>query len=178
MSDRKKSSFSDDVRDTIVKSGLTGVAASIMAVAVFSPAGLGGLVGTSLAFGNNGGAGSTDDAYSRLPAFPSPLTHEEVDAIQIELAQTGASLELTRAATDERIDHVRSLAVSDELVTFAPAPVSAAPGHGDNLRLMRSEDLRHSLSQPAPETATAAHVDIAYDPNAELAELLLTHEMY
>jgi hypothetical protein len=186
MSDRKAGSFNLDVRDTIVKSGLTGVAASILAVAVFSPAGLGGLVGTSLALGSDNSASAPDDPYARLPAFPSPLTHDEIDAIQVELAQTSAALELTRAATDERIEHIRSLALSDDLVTFERAPAHAvhvAETRGEDLRVMNTEDLRLSLSQPAvapaqPAPADDLLVDVSYDPNEELAELLLTHELY
>jgi len=177
MSDRKATSFNDEVRDTVVKSGLTGVAATILAVAVCSPAGLGGLIGTSVAFGS-GASNTAGDPYARLPAFPSPLTHEEVDAIQVELAQTSASLELTRAATDERIEHVRSLAVTGDLVTFAPTSRTYAATQTEDLRLMSTDDLRHAASTSPVTSPRAALVNVAYDPNAELAELLLTHEMY
>ena len=47
----KVGGFEREVRDTIVKSGLTGVAATVLAVTIFSPAGLGGMIGTSLASG-------------------------------------------------------------------------------------------------------------------------------
>src|SRR5690606_27627224 len=47
----EKPSFEREVRDTVVKSSLTGVAATVLAVTVFSPAGLGGIVGTSMASG-------------------------------------------------------------------------------------------------------------------------------
>ena len=44
MSERE-SDYGREVRDTIIKSSLTGVAATVMAVTVFSPAGLGGMIG-------------------------------------------------------------------------------------------------------------------------------------
>ena len=40
--------YGREVRDTIVKSGLTGVAATMLAVTIFSPAGFGGMIGVVL----------------------------------------------------------------------------------------------------------------------------------
>mgnify|MGYP000865863612 CR=1 FL=1 len=49
MSEQVGGGFEREVRDTVVKSGLTGVAATVLAVTIFSPAGFGGMIGTSLA---------------------------------------------------------------------------------------------------------------------------------
>jgi hypothetical protein len=101
MSD-KPTDFGREVRDTVVKSGLGGVAATVLAVTIFSPAGFGGLIGTSLAsgFGGDSNASSAEDPYANLPAFPAPLSSTELENIRSELARTTASLEITRAATD------------------------------------------------------------------------------
>ena len=48
MSD-KPTDYSREVRDTVVKSGLTGVAATVLAVTIFSPAGFGGYLGARFA---------------------------------------------------------------------------------------------------------------------------------
>ncbi len=45
------SNYQREVRDTIVKSGLTGVAAAALAVTFISPAGFGGMIGETLASG-------------------------------------------------------------------------------------------------------------------------------
>lgn len=191
------SNYEREVRDTIIKSGLTGVAAAALAVTIFSPAGLGGMIGASLAsgFGVEPTANAADNPYANLPAYPSPLSQQELSQIRGQLASTAASLEITRAATDEKIEHVRSLATGDGLVTFAPsrAPVRAAAA---------PEALRLSLSEPAsfvdapveayvieaPVEVTAAPVSysgpgydmsVPYrDPHLELADLILAHENF
>ena len=68
--------YSREVRDTIVKSSLTGVAATVIAVTAFSPAGFGGVIGTSVAagLGLDRTARASDDPYAHLPPFPSPLS--------------------------------------------------------------------------------------------------------
>jgi hypothetical protein len=192
--------FGEEVRDTVVKSGLAGVAATMLAVTVFSPAGLGGLVGTSLALGGDSNARRADDPYALLPAYPAPLTEAEISSIQAELAQTSASLEITKAATDARIEHVRTLALSDGMVTFSPTPPTYARAREPDLRLGFSEP----VSAPAPMAAAApvqarapapapvvqpvtvtpvsysggASLTFVDDVNPQLSELLLTHELY
>jgi len=188
--------FGEEVRDTVVKSGLTGIAATILAVTVFSPAGLGGLIGTSLAFGGDANARRADDPYALLPAYPAPLSETEINSIQAELAQTSASLEITKAATDARIEHVRTLALSDGMVTFSPNPPTYVRAREPDLRLGFTE----SLSAPAPVVAAVAApaptpvvqpvtvTPVSYgggasltfvdDVNPQLTELLLTHELY
>ena len=120
----KVGGFEREVRDTIVKSGLTGVAATVLAVTIFSPAGLGGMIGTSLAsgFGQDPNATPADNPYANLPAYPSPLTPQEISDIRGQLASTAAQMEFTRAATDAKIEHVRSIAMVDGAVTFTPMP--------------------------------------------------------
>ncbi len=191
----KPADYGREVRDTVVKSGLTGVAATVLAVTIFSPAGFGGMIGTSLASGfgldtsNNAAA---DDPYASLPPYPAPLTTQELSDIHNQLARTTASLEITRAATEAKIEYIRSLAVAGDAVTFAPARQAAQLS--DGLRLRTSE--AQAFAAPAPLTPVAEStvaplevtstpisfaggVDPSYrDPHLELADLLLADEMF
>lgn len=187
MTERSAQSFGDEARDTIVKSSLTGVAATMLAVTIFSPAGFGGMIGVSSAFGGGNATSASEDPYAVLPAYPAPLTGAELDAIQSELARSTVSLEITRAATDERIESLRSLAMDDGLVTFTPTYAAATPTRArEDLRLSLSEPV--SVEAPAVEAITAtpisyggANIDhsVPYrDPHLELADLLLAHESY
>ena len=190
------SNYEREVRDTIVKSGLTGVAAAALAVTFISPAGFGGMIGQSLAsgFGIDSTADAADNPYANLPAYPAPLSQAELNQIRSQLASTTASLEITRAATDDKIEHVRSLAMSDGLVTFTPsraAPVRAAP---EALRLALSEPATFAAAPveayviDAPIEVTAMPVSYSgpgyndsapyRDPYLELADLLLAHETF
>lgn len=116
-------SYEREALETVVKSSLTGVAATVFAVTLVSPAGLGGFVGTSLAAGLGGDSNvaPADDPYANLPAFPTPLTAEELTQIRGQLARTTASLEITRAATEARIERIRAIAMTEE-ASFAPVP--------------------------------------------------------
>lgn len=193
MAERSEQTYGDEVRDTIVKSGLTGVAATVLAVTIFSPAGFGGMIGTSLAssFGGDSGASNAQDPYSRLPAYPTPLSSDEINTIQTQLAQTAASLEFTRAATDDNIDQLRSLSITNGVVSFSQAPVHVpAPTQvarvNEELRLTFSEP----VAAPAPTPAPIQAMPISYggssfdysvpyrDPHLELADLLLAHEAF
>ncbi len=176
MSD-KPADYGREVRDTVVKSGLTGVAATVLAVTVFSPAGFGGVVGVSSA-SNVGGLAGREDPYADLPPFPSPLTGAELEAVQSELARTAASLEITRAATDARIDFIRSIAFTDAAPTLEPVRQA---------ELLTDEDLRprtevaetvqaSAADAVQPIAATPARFEpVSYDPHLELAELLLAN---
>jgi len=151
--------YAREVRDIIVKSGLTGVAATVMAVTAFSPAGFGGIIGTSLAsgLGLDHQRASSDDPYARLPAFPTPLTETELSNIRGELARTAASLEITRAATEDKIEYVRLIAEHQGLSAVAP--------------------MARVASAPAAAPAQAANAQPAHrDSHLELAALLLAHE--
>jgi hypothetical protein len=193
----KPADYGREVRDTVVKSGLTGVAATVLAVTIFSPAGFGGMIGTSLASGfglDTNNNVSTDDPYASLPPYPSPLTAQELSDIHNQLARTTASLEITRAATEAKIEYIRSLAVGADAVTFAPMPQTAQAV--DGLRLRTSESEAFAAAAPAPltpvtdiklepleMTATpisfAGGVDPSYrDPHLELADLLLADETF
>jgi hypothetical protein len=168
--------YSREVRDTIVKSSLTGVAVTVLAVTAFSPAGFGGIVGTSVAagLGLDHRSARTNDPYAGLPPYPSPLSQTELTDIRGELARTAASLEITRAATADKIDYVRTIAehqgLSTSMVathhasfvatTALAAPVVAAPAAP-----------AVPLANVAP-AAAPAHTDA----NAQLAALLLAHE--
>jgi hypothetical protein len=181
----QRADYGREVRDTVLKSGFTGVAATVLAVTVFSPAGLGGMIGTSVAsgFGLDSGKPNADDPYANLPAYPAPLTQDELSDIRGQLARTAASLEITRAATEAKIEHVRSIALTDGLVTFARAP-EAAPA--DNVLSLAAA----SEPAPAPAPVEAATV-VSYsgggaadsslydnERHLELAELLLAHETF
>jgi hypothetical protein len=173
MSD-KPVDYGREVRDTVVKSSLTGVAATVLAVTIFSPAGFGGMIGTSLAsgFGVDSDAAAAENPYASLPAFPAPLSQIELQTIQSQLAQTSASLEITRAATEERIEHIRSLALNGNAVTFTPPQA----------RL--NEDLRLTTMEPAAFEAAVAPAPAPLEAvtyrgtHLELAELLLANETY
>lgn len=193
---QKPTDYGREVRDTIVKSSLTGVAATVLAVTVFSPAGFGGMIGTSLAsgFGLDTNAATADDPYANLPAYPAPLTAEELSDIHNQLARTTASLEITRAATEAKIEAIRSIALTGDLVTFAPVAQTASVE--EDLRLVTSEPEAFATvapeSTPASLEATPAPVEAAItpvsyggrfdpsfrDPHLELADLLLADETY
>lgn len=159
-----------EVRDTIVKSSLTGVAATVLAVTVFSPAGLGGMIGTSVAsgFGLDATASADEDPYANLPAYPAPLTRQELSDIRGKLAATTASLEITRAATEDNIEQVRALAISGDLVTFAPMP-SIAPNEG--LRLTLSEPVTYTPPAVAAPVAPIEPVAPLVAENLEMASM-------
>jgi len=188
------SKYEREVRDTIVKSGLSGVAMAALAVTVCSPVGFGGMIGSPFAsaMGFDSTSDVSDNPYAALPAYPEPMTADELERVRGELATSGAMLELTRAATDDKIEHMRRLALGDDIVTFTPsaAPLSAS---------VPDAALRLTLSQPAPfdeapveayvmdtSPAEASVTPVNYsggavsepyrDPHLELADLLLAHE--
>lgn len=189
----KPADYGREVRDTVVKSSLTGVAATVLAVTIFSPAGFGGMIGTSLAsgFGLDTNSATAEDPYASLPPYPAPLTAQELSDIHNRLARTTASLEITRAATEAKIEYIRSIAVSGDVVTFTPVRQARLD---DGLRLRTSEP--EIAAAPAPLTpvvnvalppleVTATPIsfvggaDPSYrDPHLELADLLLAHETY
>jgi len=188
---QKPVDYGQEVRDTVVKSSLTGVAATVLAVTIFSPAGFGGMIGTSLAsgFGLDSTSASADDPYANLPPYPAPLSADELSTIRSQLARTTASLEITRAATEAKIEHIRRIALSPGAVTFAPMPQTAEVGGG--LRLTMSEPqfaapvAPVAAAAPAPVEVTVTPVSYggsqpsAYrDPHLELADLLLAHETF
>jgi len=111
----------EDVRDTVVRSSLTGVAAAAIAVTIISPAGLGGLIGTSIASGVD-----TDDVlrpHDGAAAYPdlrTPLSQAEMNDISVRLADSVADLDRARLATDATIQQLRLLA-SDDVDAFAAA---------------------------------------------------------
>lgn len=177
MSD-KPADYGQEVRETIVKSTLTGVVATALAITIFSPAGFGGFIGTSVAssLGLDPNANAADDPYASLPAFPSPFSQEELDTVRSQLARTTASLEITRAATQERIEHIRSIALTDRGATFAPPPqVVEAPV----LRLSTAEPVQSTPVEGYITTASYAAAPMATpDRDLELAELLLADENF
>jgi len=102
-----------DVCATIVKSSLTGVAATMAVVAVCSPAGLGGMIGTSVASGL--GIDTVDvlrprDGVVTFPDLRAPLSNAELDSIRGRLADCAFVIESARASTDATIDMLRTIA--------------------------------------------------------------------
>ncbi|MFZ2029819.1 MAG: hypothetical protein WAU68_05900 [Vitreimonas sp.] len=169
--------YAREVRDTVIKSGLTGVAITVLAATAFSPAGFGGIIGTSVAsgLGLDHTARASEDPYAHLPPFPSPLTQTELTDIRGELARTAASLEITRAATEDKIDYVRTIAEHQGLSASMPAMhhallsatrVSSAPVMATAL---------NTATVPLSNVATVA-APVHTDGNAQLAALLLAHE--
>lgn len=122
---------SHEIRDTVLKSGFTGVAATVLVVAMCSPAGLGGLIGTSVASGLGFGSTPTSDHNTlNFPQAPQPLTTAELQSIHERLDSSIATLDDVRAATDAEINFMRSVASGDHIVAFnepveAPSAVSA-----------------------------------------------------
>lgn len=106
------------IYETVLKSSFSGVAATVLAITVFSPAGLGGLIGTSVANGF-GMAADTPDVVS-FPAVPAPLSESELTDIRARLAVSMTAIDSMRAITDDEIDHLRALAaVEDDAVLAA-----------------------------------------------------------
>lgn len=105
---------------TIVKSGLTGVAMTVFAVAMGSEAGLGGMIGESIASGD-----ARDPLAATSVSFPVPaqLTDAELVAIEGKLAGSIEAMEAVRISTDAKIAHLEMLAREAELGLrpFAPA---------------------------------------------------------
>jgi hypothetical protein len=118
------SAYAREVRDIVFKSTLTGVAATMMAVTIFSPAGFGGMIGTSLAsgLGLDAKVSPADDVYANLPAYPAPLSTEEVAAIYDRLDSASSAVQSNRAATEAAVSNVRAFALSDGVGAFAPTP--------------------------------------------------------
>lgn len=186
------SPFEREVRDTVVKYTASGVAVSIIAITAFSPSGFGDWVGQSFAssMGMDSTASAESNAYANLPAYPAPLSADELSQIRGQLASTAASLEITRAATDDKIEHVRQLASGNGLVTFAPTPHAPASTEM-SLRLTLSEPasfdeapVESYVVASSPEALPVVYSNsgvssspAAYrDPHLELADLLLAHE--
>lgn len=188
------SNYEREVRDTIVKSGLSGVAATALAITIFSPAGFGDWVGATFAssLGYDTTASEADNPYANLPAFPTPLSEAELSDIRGQLTLATASLELTRAADEAKIEHFRSLELTGGVVTFTPAP-RTAPAPAGSLRLTLSEPasligeapvesyVMEPVGEVAPQPVRYSSGDSGAnatyrDPHLELADLLLAHE--
>lgn len=96
----------DDVCATVVKSGLTGVAATFLMAAVSSPAGLGGMIG--VAEGRNVDQASAEAL--NLPAMTRPLSTSEIATIERRLQHSSAEMDAMRLATDAEIQLMREIA--------------------------------------------------------------------
>lgn len=143
-----------EVRDTIIKSSLSGVAFTVFAVVACSPAGLGGMIGTSVA-GLGWNSLDPNNTGHDAVTFPTaaPLTDAELQTIRDRLATGTAALDNLRAATDAEIDFMRSIAASDNVLAFQPPSIVA------------------QAETAAPQTVAV----VAPDRDLELAELLLAN---
>ncbi len=179
-------SFERRARDTAVKSALTGAAATSMVVMLFSPAGLGGFVGTSLASGLGGdnNIALADYPYANLPAVPAPFTDSELSEIHAQLARTAVALELTRTATQARIEQVRAIAESDRASSFAradavaptPAQISVAAVGPAVSQPLQLTELEPSL---VPVDYAGGAIASGYQGSHQaLADLMFAHENF
>ncbi|WP_395645252.1 hypothetical protein [Terricaulis sp.] len=173
--------YAREVRDTVIKSSLTGVAATALVVTIFSPAGLGGMIGTSVASGlglDNSANAASADAYANLPPYPAPLSATELSDIRGQLASTAASLEITKAATESRIEYIRSIADAGDS-RAAPMPELRMPelrGVAPVEAAVAAEP--QAVMQPASDGGGADTTVPYRDPNMELAALLFAHENF
>jgi hypothetical protein len=106
---------------TVLKSGFSGAAVTVLAVAFSSPAGLGGMVGSSFA----GPADARDpirgnDGVSFAPAS-TQLSAEEMADITARLEGTVEAIESARAATDAKIKHMSMIAGGPGATSVAEA---------------------------------------------------------
>ena len=110
----RASSYEAEQRSAIVKSSLTGVAATVVAVTMCSSAGLGGFVGASAANGLDTGMSPNNiRARDGGPAFPDvrvPLTNAEISEIRSRLDDSGSTLDQVRRDTDAAIEMLRTIA--------------------------------------------------------------------
>lgn len=170
----QKPDFRREARDTIVKSGLTGVAATVLAVTLSSPAGLGGMIGTSLASGNVD-PNAASDAYANLPPYPAPLTAAEVSEIRGQLAATAASLALTREATDDTIEHMRSIAGATRTAALPPTQAPRVPSLRASFRDVEDAAITEAAAPVAYAPTPVAASELP-DVNLELADLLFSYD--
>ena len=161
VSDEPGKDMNAELRDTVLKSGFAGVAATVLVVAMCSPAGFGGLIGTSVASGLGFSAQpGVDENSIRFAPIPAPITVAELLSIHEKLQASDAELDNARAATDAEIDFIRGVAQNDSDTSLAStAAIAPLAMTGPTMRV--SSNVSRSL---AP-----AHID----PHLELAELLL-----
>jgi hypothetical protein len=125
----KMSQAETEIRETVVKSGLSGVAATFVAVTVCSPAGLGGFIGTGVANGL-GGELSTNTLRARdnglaFPEVRTPLSAADLTDIRTRLRDSASALDRVRRDTDDAIEMLREIAEvgqSASDISLADAP--------------------------------------------------------
>lgn len=171
-------SHAREMRDTIVKSGLSGVAATVLAVTIWSPAGLGGMIGTSVASGSDSNS-ATSNTVGRLAPFPAPITEVELADIQAKLRDSLISLRTLRRSTNDEIAHIRAIAKREGVAApmglrghigagmdvdalVAPAPL-VAPS------IVARAPEAEPVAEPAIVASALAPVAVSYDaPAAQL----------
>lgn len=154
-----------EFRDVVLKSGFSGVAATVLVVAMCSPAGLGGMIGTSVASSLGFGAKTGPDANAtNFANTPAPLTSAELTTIHERLASSAAQIDNIRAATDSEIQYMREIASSSHIALATP--VTTMPAHVTQVAADRVAHPSSVASASAP----------AYDPHLELAALLLPEQ--
>jgi hypothetical protein len=111
-----------EIRETIVKSTFCGVAATVLAITIASPAGVGGIIGTSVAEGFGLAPDTAHDVVS-FPQVPAPLSETELTDIRERLSASITAIDDMRAITDDEIDHLRQLAaIEEDAVLTAESP--------------------------------------------------------
>lgn len=169
MSDEPVGDYGREVRETVVKSTLTGVGLTVLAVAALSPAGFGGMIGTSVAsaLGGDHSTPGAADPYAKLPPFPSLLTQSEISDIHGQLAATTAAMEITRAATEDRIEFVHNLALHPNALSVAPLAhfAKAQPVAAHETRSAEAISPATQVAPAAP-VATASAAPAAAEPVA------------
>lgn len=200
MSDRQDkaerlTTYRDEVRDTVIKSSLSGVAATVLAVTISSPAGLGGMIGTSLASGAPADSAATADALSNLSPYPAPITPVELREIRQTLRDSALALRDARRDTNAEIAHIRSIAAGNHIVSLSPMAEVAQVGAGmsvtdaaPSVEVAQApiEQMPVAVEYEAPQAQLMTTAELSYgggdeygvkprDRNMELAELLLTY---
>lgn len=190
---RELSPYEREVRDTVLKSAFGGVAVTALAVTFFSPAGFGGPIGNGVAssLGLDTHAQAAEDPRASLAPYVAPLTQQEIATIRGQIASSSAIVDSNRASTDARLERIRTLAMTDDVVSFAPAPRVAQIAPADDIRLTFSQPASYqdapveayvaasAVAEPISYVSTNASAVMApHDRDLELADLLLAPELY
>jgi len=112
------------IRGIVMKSGASGVAASVVAAVLSTPGVLSGMIGTSDA--DNLAQRHRETEYGFPPVTPQ-LSAEEMRGIKSELASNDATLNAVVASTDAEIERLKDLAAHPHATHLTQAAY-AAPG--------------------------------------------------
>ena len=105
-------SAKSDTVGVVFRSGFAGAAACMLAAAIVSPAGLGGMIGVAEGFGD---PRASEAEAMNLPAVTQQLSSQELSSIEQALDQSLTEMEAVRAQTDAEIEHMRFVVETDSL---------------------------------------------------------------